>query len=127
MPKQDGVEIYDRFYPWPSSFRLGDPVLVKEVTGMSWPEFVRALDEMDDNDAPDQVVIAGLLAVAFWQGNPNMSRDKARRAIERMPQDQIEIIDSDEDDVDPPAQAAPGDGEPKTTSSGSGDSPEALG
>ena len=92
MPDKDGVEIYKRFYPWPDRFRLGDPVLVKEVTAMRWPDFVAALDELDEDEAPDQVVLAGLIAVAFWQGNPQMSRDKARRAVERIPQDEIEIV-----------------------------------
>jgi hypothetical protein len=116
MPDRDGVEIYKRFYPWPDSFRLGDPVLVKEVTGMKWPDFAQALDdqnqaieeseEMGTNPPqPDQVVLAGLIAVAFWQGNPMMSRDKARRALERIPMDDIEVVDGDEGeaDVGPPA------------------------
>lgn len=118
MAAQDGVEIYGRFYPWPERFRLGDPVLVREVTGMDWPEFVRALDETDPDEAPDQVVLAGLVAVAFWQGNQQMSREKARRTVERIPQDKLEIIEGD--DASPPAQAA---GEPPSTSSTtSGDS-----
>lgn len=89
---------------------------------MTWPDFVRALDELENEDVPDQVVLAGLIAVAFWQGNTNMSRDKARRALERVPQDKIELIDGDrEDDASPPEQAGVG-GKPITTSSGSEDS-----
>ncbi len=107
MPDKDGVEIFKRFYPWPERFRLGDPVLVKEVTGMRWPDFVAALDEMDEDEAPDQVVLAGLIAVAFWQGNQQMSRDKARKAIERMPVDEIEMIEGD--DVGPPELTAGGE------------------
>jgi len=138
MPDRDGVEIYKRFYPWPNTFRLGDPVLVKEITGMRWPDFCLALDEqnqaIDEAEEmggpapqPDQVVLAGLIAVAFWQGNPTMTRDKARRALERIPMEDIEIIEGDEGeaDVGPPvsggAEAAT---EPLMTSSGSGSSPE---
>ena len=132
MANQAGVEVYKRFYPWPTSFRLGDPVLVKEVTGMTWPEFTAALDaqnraiadaeEMDDEPPQaDQVVLAGLIAVAFWQGNQQMSRDKARRALERIPIEEIELIDEETEDS-PPAGAA---GEPpSTTSSASDGSPE---
>lgn len=127
MAAQDGVEIYGRFYPWPERFRLGDPVLVREVTGMDWPEFTAALEEQEaamrssqeaEEDAPDadQVVLAGLVAVAFWQGNQQMSREKARRTIERVPQDKIEIIEGADDS--PPAQAA---GEPQPTSSTTSD------
>ena len=115
MPDKDGVEIYKRFYPWPERFRLGDPVLVKEVTGMRWPDFVEACNDMEmaDGETPDHVVLAGLIAVAFWQGNPQMSRDKVRRVIEKLPQEEIEIIESDEGDVDPPALAEAG--EPSST------------
>ena len=114
----EGVEIYKRFYPWPERFRLGDPVLVTQVTGLSWPEFVeansaqqRAIDEAaesgEEPPAPDQLVLAGLIAVAFWQGNAQMSREKARRAIERIPLDDIEVVGGDEeDDAVPPAEAA---------------------
>jgi hypothetical protein len=127
MPDRSGVEIYKRFYAWPDTFRLGDPVLVKEVTGMKWPDFAAALDEQNQAieeaeemggpaPQPDQVVLAGLIAVAFWQGNPMMSRDKARRALERIPMDDIEVIDGDEGeaDVGPPA---PGGEEAATTPS----------
>lgn len=138
MPDQDGVEIYKRFYPWPDSFRLGDPVLVKEITGMRWPDFTQGVqDQMDaiaearemGQEPPDadQVVIAGLVAVAFWQGNPHMSRDKARRALERIPMEDIEIIEGDEGEADlgPPAQAgAAAETAQKTTSNGSASSPE---
>ena len=138
MPDQDGFEIYKRFYPAPSRFRMGDPVLVKEVTGMSWPEFTAALDVMEQDYAalveqgradefePDHILMLGLMAVAFWQGNAAMGRAKVVRAIERIPIEEVEFIASDaEEEVDagPPEGAA---GEPpNTTSSGSEDSPEA--
>jgi hypothetical protein len=133
VPDVDGVEIYKRFYPWPNSFRIGDPVLVNQVTGMTWPDFTAALDDQNraiaeaeemggEPPQADQVILAGLIAVAFWQGNPQMSRDKARRAIERVPMEDVEIIEG-ETDISPPEQAA---GEPpKLTSSESDASPEA--
>ena len=131
MPDRDGVEIYKRFYPWPDSFRLGDPVLVNQITGMRWPDFTQALDEQNqameeaeemgtEMPVPDQVVLAGLIAVAFWQGNPTMSRDKARRALERIPMEDIEVIDGDEGEADlgPPAQGGE-EAAPMTPSNGS--------
>ena len=138
MADQDGFEIYKRFYPAPTRFRMGDPVLVKEVTGMSWPEFTAALDAMErdysalveqgnaDEFEPDHILMLGMMAVAFWQGNPSMGRAKVVRAIERIPIEEVEFIASDADDevdVSPPGVAA---GEPpSTTSSGSGESPAA--
>jgi hypothetical protein len=101
VAQQSGVEIYKKFYPWPTRFRVGDPVLVREVTGMSWPEFAAALDEMEqEGGTMDQVVLAGMIAVAFWQGNPQMTRERVRRAVERIPQDDLELIDGDEDDAE---------------------------
>jgi hypothetical protein len=139
MPDRDGVEIYKRFYPWPDAFRLGDPVLVKEITGMRWPDFAAALQDQNEaideavemglpSPEPDQVVLAGLIAVAFWQGNPHMSREKARRALERIPMEDIEVIDGDEGEVElgPPALGGVEDAAlpPRMTSNGSEHSPE---
>lgn len=124
MPDQDGVEIYKRFYPWPDRFRLGDPVLVKEVTGMRWPDFAQALEEMEPDEVPDQVVLLGLIAVAFWQGNSQMSREKVRRTLERTPIEEIEIIEGDEGEVDaesPPDEAG---GQPPAMPSGSNGLPD---
>ena len=139
MAEKAGVEVYSRFYPWPEEFRLGDPVLVREVTGMDWPEFIGAMADQQESmrearetggEAPDmdQVVLAGVIAVAFWQGNPQMSREKARRAIERCPQDRIEIVDGDGDEEDseesPPAGTEEGGEEHSPSSRPSAVSPE---
>lgn len=124
-----GFEIYKRFYPFPDRFRLGDPVLVREVTGMDWPEFVDALEQMETNGDTDQVVLAGLAAVAFWQGNHTMSRDKVRRIMERTPQEDVELVGFDDDDeveagdVSPPAAQ---DGTLPSPSNGSAGTPAAV-
>lgn len=134
---ESGVLIHNRFYSWPQSFRHGDPVLVREVTGMSWPDFLSGLqaqeqmirekrtagEDVVEADI-DAVIQVGLLAVAFWQGNPMMSREKVRRAIERLPQEAVEYVDGDEEDDERPPEVAAGE-PPPTSSSGSGDSPEA--
>lgn len=111
MSDKPGFEIYKTHYPVPERFRLGDPVLVREITGMDWPEFVEALERMEAEDSVDQVVLVGLMAVAFWQGNPTMTRDKVRRVIERVWQEDAEVVgmDDNEDDVSvgdvvPPAE-----------------------
>lgn len=133
MPDKDGVEIHGRFYPWPDRFRLGDPVLVSQVTGMPWPEFTACLDEYNATieeteamgeppPAPDDVLLAGLIAAAFWQGNPQMTREKARRLIERLPPEAIEVIEGDgEDDAGPPDMAG---ATPETTPLASSISPD---
>ena len=137
MPDQDGFEIYKRFYPAPMRFRMGDPVLVKEVTGMTWPEFTTALDAMEqdysalveqdrtDEFQADHALLLGLMAVAFWQGNATMSRAKVVRAIERIPLEDVEFIAADvEDDASPPDVAEAGSTQ-SPISSASDASPEA--
>jgi len=129
VPDVDGFEIYKRFYPAPTRFRFGDPVLVKEVTGMSWPEFTAALDAMEveyaslseqgrsDEFEPDHALMLGLMAVSFWQGNSTMSRAKVVRAVERMPLEEVEFIAADvEDDVSPPVVAEAGPTQSPTSS-----------
>ena len=136
MPDRSGVEIYKRFYPWPDAARLGDPVLVSEITGMKWPDFEIAQAEYSqavedaremggEPPSPDPILFVGMVAIAFWQGNPMMTRDKARRALERISMDDIELIDGDdlEDDVGPPAQGG-AEAAQTTPLSESGSSPE---
>ena len=138
MAQEEGFEIYNRFYPSPQRFRLGDPVLVREVTGMNWPDFARGLDAMSEEFSelveqgqaeefePDQVLLVGLMAVAFWHGNPQMTRAKVVRAVERIPIEDVKFVAGDEEEAapSPPAEAA---GEPQpTTSSESGGSLEAV-
>src|SRR4030095_12998760 len=71
--------------------------------------------------------LAGLIAIAFWQGNPMMSRDKARRALERIPMEDSDVVDGDEGEVElgPPAPSgAEAATTPSTPSSASEFSPE---
>jgi hypothetical protein len=48
LTTEAGFEIRGRFYPMPEAFRLCDPVLVEELTGMKFAEFAEALDEMGE-------------------------------------------------------------------------------
>lgn len=139
MAQQEGFEIYGRFYPSPDRFRMGDPVLVREVTGMEWPEFARGLDEQgnayrslleqgrEDEFEADQVLLLGLMAVAFWHGNKQMSRRNVVKAVERIPIDDVQFIAGDEDgDADPPAVTGAGGVPLSTLTSESGGSPEDM-
>lgn len=102
--------IGNRDYSFPESFRLGDPVLVQEVTGMEFPDFAEALDDPQRRKSP--VILAGLVAVAVWQGNPSWKRDRVRRFVEELDMDALNFPEAEqatpeqEDKQDPPAQAA---------------------
>lgn len=96
MADQPGFSIGTEFYPFPSSFRLGDPVLVAEVTGIGWNEFTELLDDGDPR------TLAGLVAVSIWQKHPTWRRDKVVRHVEGLEMDALEFEDPGEDDAAPP-------------------------
>lgn len=96
--KLDGVE-----YEWPQSFRLGDPVLIREVTGLDWQEFV-TLAERGDGDPS---VVAGLIAASVWQANPKWSRERVRSLVEQADLDSLDVSEEGEPDDPPVAEEAP--------------------
>lgn len=102
MSDEPGFEIGGEFYAFPQAFRLCDPVLVAEVTGLSWIEFTELLDEQDPR------TLSGLVAVAVWQKNPRWKRDKVIQFVERVELDAIGFSGSAaEDDAGPPDLVAP--------------------
>lgn len=116
VEQQPYVEIEGRVYALPQSFRLGDPVLVQEVTGLAWPEFVDRLDDAAD----DPTALLGMIAVAVWQGNPRWRRDKVARYVEALQMDALQVVVPDREvDEGPPVETP---ATPPATSSD--DSPE---
>lgn len=97
-----GFEISGAYYPFPVSFRLGDPVLVEQVTGLSWPEFTNRLDDSDFDE--DLVTLSGLIAVSLWQQNPGWRRDRVVREVERLDMENVRVV-GDEVEPSPPAEA----------------------
>jgi hypothetical protein len=97
-----GFQVGGRFYAIPTSFRLGDPVLIEELTGLAWNEFVDRLPEDDEpDDAPDDpVVLLGLLGVAVWQQNPRWRRDKVIHYVQQLDMGEIEAVTPEPDDDD---------------------------
>ncbi len=71
---------------------------------MEWPAFIEALAQMEVNEEPDEVAMLGLMAVAFWQGNPTMSRAKVKQTLERVWADDAEIVGTEEDEESPPVE-----------------------
>lgn len=87
MAETGAFLIENREYAMPTSFRLIDPVLIREITGLEWPEFTERLDgaQADDPAAEqgdmDPVVLLGLVAVAVWQQHPRWPREKVKRYV----------------------------------------------
>jgi hypothetical protein len=123
MAEQSGYQIGSRFYPLSTSFRLGDPVLVEQLTGLAWSEFLERLPEDEDPDgALDPVAELGLIGVAIAQANPLWRRDKVVSYTTRIERDKITFVGPEaEDDEDDEAEgdARPPDKAGETTSSSS--------
>lgn len=100
-PADAGFLIAEEFYPYPTSFRLIDPILVEELTGMGWGEFALAIDERDsDNLKP----LIGMVAVAIWQKHPEWKREKVVKFVSDIDFENLDFTTPEgEDDVDPPA------------------------
>lgn len=111
-----GFNIGSDFYEFPTSFRLGDPVLVGDVTGMEWNDFAERLDDKDPR------TLIGLVAVAVWQKHPSWRRDKVVRHVESLNFDAVDFPNIEEiprpgDVADPKSAGGTGttDGSPATS------------
>lgn len=94
-----GYQIRNKFYAFPASFRLLDSVLIRELTGMAWAEFINAMPEDDDPDAVgDPAVMVGLIGVAIWQQNPTWPRSKVSKFVQGISMEEVEAIGMDVDD-----------------------------
>lgn len=100
---EPGFSINSEFYPLPTGFRLGDPVLVSEVTGLDWQDFAELLDNGDPR------ATTGLIAVAVWQKHPGWRRDKVVRFVESLDVTSLQF-DGGSDDAGPPPVAATTEG-----------------
>lgn len=116
MADEPGFSIGDEFYAFPTTFRLGDPVLVAEVTGLGWNDFAEMLDQGDPR------TLAGLVAVSVWQKHPKWRRDRVLLFVEALDLDAVVFSDpGDEadavDPLSPGAAITPPTPEPSTPSS----------
>jgi len=122
-PETPGFQIAGRFYPMPGGFKLGDPVLIEEVTGLEWDRFLDRLpDETDDEGTEDPVVMLGLVAVAVWHANPGWRRDKVVRFVQSVDREAVEVFGGDDDDggdAGPPAPTEAGQDSSETSASSS--------
>lgn len=94
--ERPGFEIDGRRYPFPESFRLGDPVLVAELSGMPFPEFAEKLQ--DEEERKDPAVLIGLVGVAVWQGNPRWRRARVVEYVQQIDTEGFEAFGGDGED-----------------------------
>ncbi len=135
---RDGFEIRGVFYPWVKAIRPIDQPLIVDVTGMEFNEFMRAwqgniekqteaeergedLDPFDINTT----VVNGLVAAAIWQQNPEWTRQKVFRFFAGLGGDDIEIIDTPDDEEDKQTDPLPVDASGSSGSESSSTTPSA--
>jgi hypothetical protein len=103
--QQAGFKIGGTFYAAPSSFRVGDAILIRELTGMPFPDFAEALD--DDERKKDPIILAGLIGVAIWQSKPTLRRDKVVKYVEQIDFESLDFQGDEAevtDEVVPPVE-----------------------
>lgn len=113
----------------PEAFRLCDPVLVVELTGLDFAVFAERLDEMgaaarNGGEADvDAVLLPGLLGVAVWQVNRTWSRSKVVKFVQQIGIDEVEMHAGESDDTGD-GEARPPDESSSTSSPTSKQPPE---
>lgn len=99
MPDQPGYMIDGRFFPMVTQYKHGDPILIHEVTGLSWDEFAELLAEAGEEGArPNPIVNTALIAVAIQRNFPTWSRRRVSdyvKNIELGSEEVVGIVESD--------------------------------
>jgi hypothetical protein len=73
MAEKAGVRINGEDYFFVDAFKLGDPALVYEVTGLDWNTFSELFAKSGDGH-PDPNIMTGLIAVAIQRGHSTWTR-----------------------------------------------------
>ena len=95
MAEQATFKIGETEYEFPSRFRMGDPVLVEELTGISFTAFSERIEVSRDDERADMVVMVGLIGVAIWQANPRWKRDRVVAFVNDIDLEQFEAFAAD--------------------------------
>lgn len=114
-----GFRIGEADYEFPATFRMCDPVLVEEVTGLDFAEFAERIDEMNEAIAggepgSDVKALLGLVAVGVWQANPRWKRDRVVRFMQDADMQAL-TVDEAADDPPPKGAQAPAKDSPVTS------------
>jgi hypothetical protein len=120
MP-ESGIRVNGKTYPVPSSLRIGETRMIKRITGLNPPDFMRALNELRTTQDPD----VGL-ALVWWV----VHREDPSFTVEQLDELEWSAIEGEDDEpaapVDPKAGGAQSASSPSSADS-SPSSPEAPG
>lgn len=96
MPDQPGFQIEGRFFPFVQSYKHGDPILIHEVTGLSWDEFADLLAESaEDGARPNPIIQTALIAVAIQRQYPTWSRRRVAQYVNNLELGSEEVVGVD--------------------------------
>lgn len=121
MAEDAGFVLGGEFYPTPQAFRLGDPVLIAELTGLTFPEFAEALGDEDRRSDPS--ILVGLIGVSVWQKHPKWTRARVVAYVQALDLGSLQFQGGEEDEDVPPEVTELGKNSPSsdTTSESSPD------
>jgi hypothetical protein len=98
MPEA-GIKINGKHYTIPASLRVGETRMIKRITGLNPPEFMKAVNELNETQDPD--VGAAMVWWIVHREDPAFSID----LIDDLEWSQIESEEGDEAEVVDPKDA----------------------
>lgn len=99
MP-ESGIKINGKLYVIPGSLRVGETRMIKRITGLNPPEFMKALNELNETQDPD--VGAAMVWWIVHREDPSFSVEM----IDDLEWGQIEGDGDEPEEVDPKGDAA---------------------
>ena len=91
--------IGDEEYQVPDTFRILDPVLVHELTGLDFQEFAELAQDSGNRDPR---VLVAMVGVAVWQKHTTWKRDRVIRYLQDVNMEDVGFDQAEEDDAGPP-------------------------
>jgi hypothetical protein len=115
-----GIKINGKLYVIPGSMRVGETRMIKRMTGLNPPEFMRAVNDLSETQDPD--VGAAMVWWIVHREDPSFTVE----AIDDLEWSEI-ISEGDEgESADPKAEGATSASSP-TSANASSNSPDAIG
>ncbi len=109
MSDKAGVRINGQFFPFVDQFKHGDPILIHEVTGLTWDQFSEMLAKAGDGSSQgiNPIVQTALIAVAIQRERPTWSRREVSEFVRNLELGQEEYVGGEtaEGDALPPSNS----------------------
>lgn len=97
MTDQAGFKVGPHFFPLVQEYKHGDPILIREVTGLEWNEFAEMLADVAPGSPTNPIVETALLAVSVQHAQPTWSRKRVNDFVRNLNLGAEEIIGTESD------------------------------